>query len=284
MAEAVKSEADARGAIVEDGLTVEALRIHAQRLVALLSIGHPRAAEFTDVAQFESLPAAAAALLSLWFAGDRLFRFLGGRSPIKSSIDTSDLDWMWQARWFAKGAAQDLLDSKLEREYAPLLEKAARGELDSWAASGSMGTLALIILVDQLSRNIHRGRPGAWSTDAQALRLVNESLRIRMEQRLPPIMRCMFFMPLVHSEAMHDQHRFDEAIGSILEEVEATQPSIRPWFTRFQVIARRHADVIAIFGRFPERNVPLGRASTQAELAYLSGAQEGSTVKSLPDA
>lgn len=171
-------------------------------------------------------------------------------------------------KWFQSSPEQDI---DLERRFGQLAKRAAQGELDAWAST-SRGRLALIILLDQLPRSLHRGTHAAFAQDDKALKLCLDGIDRRLDETLRPVERIFFYMPLQHSE--------NEEIQSIsvstfnrLEQFsadEATDALVR----NCAQYALEHKAVIDRFGRFPHRNAALGRGSTDAEQDYLrSGAK-----------
>jgi uncharacterized protein (DUF924 family) len=162
--------------------------------------------------------------------------------------------------WFG---ASDHTDSTCRARFGTSLVKALRGELDHWAQT-DRGLIALIVLLDQFSRNIHRGTPQAFAGDPKAQALAQVAIRGDRYQRLPPIHRVFLYLPLEHSENLAAQ----EQCVALFNEM--AQLSGHPQFDHFRRYAAAHRDVIAQFGRFPHRNAMLGRPSSQAELAYLA--------------
>jgi len=163
------------------------------------------------------------------------------------------------------------VDAEIEERFGALAKRAANGELDLWAST-PRGRLALILLCDQLPRNIHRGTPQAFATDDRALTLAHEGLGAGVDRELRPIERVFLLMPLEHAEAIGAQdesvRRFRALVGEVGEEV-------RPTFEEYLDYAIRHRDVIARFGRFPHRNAILSRPSTAEERSFLE--QPGSS-------
>lgn len=165
--------------------------------------------------------------------------------------------------WFGYRAAQD-------REAAALfggqVDAALRGGLQEWADS-PQGWLALILLLDQLPRMIHRGTPKAFSGDERAGQLVAEGLAEGRESQLDPIEQVFVYLVLEHDECLASQ----ELAVSRFHALRDTAPTgqCRP-FTGFLDFAERHHEVIRRFGRFPHRNAILGRASSPAEQTYLA--------------
>lgn len=159
--------------------------------------------------------------------------------------------------WFIKD--QDF-DGALRNRFSDWLRVARQGGLDGWGATPE-GKLALIILLDQVSRNIHRGMAESFAGDAQALDLARGMAASGEGQRLTPTQRIFAYLPFEHSEAMADQDR-SVALFDAMHDVPGMETVID--------FAHRHRAVIARFGRFPHRNAIVGRASTPEEVAYLA--------------
>lgn len=159
--------------------------------------------------------------------------------------------------WFVKDAAFDAL---LREHFADWLRAARDGALDDWAATPE-GALALIILLDQVTRNIFRGSAEGFAGDARALRLARALVDASEDQRLTPTQRIFAYLPFEHSEEMADQDRC-VALFQAMTQVPGMETVID--------FAHRHRAVIARFGRFPHRNATLGRVSTPEEVAYLA--------------
>lgn len=126
--------------------------------------------------------------------------------------------------------------------------------------------LALIVLLDQFSRNVFRGTPLAFAQDPTAQRLAVSGLEASMDQGLALHERMFFSLPLSHAEDRILQER-----GlAYCERVVAEAPvAVRPFYERGLELVRRHHEVVARFGRFPTRNGTLGRAPTPEEITYL---------------
>lgn len=185
-----------------------------------------------------------AAILDFWFAGDR---------------DTM------QERWFRRDEA---FDAAIREGFGAYLDPARDGAFDAWTAD-ARGALALTILLDQFPRNLHRGSPLAFASDAKARAVARQTaLERQIDVALTPTERCFLYLPFEHSEAMADQD-----ISVALYEGLRDDPAHRAAGGTI-AYAWRHRDVIARFGRFPHRNRALGRPDTPAEALYL--AQPGS--------
>jgi uncharacterized protein (DUF924 family) len=172
------------------------------------------------------------------------------------------------AFWFggdgpeAAAARDDLIRAELE----PMLERAARGEFAAWAASPKR-RLALILLFDQVPRNIYRGTAAAFAFDREALALGIEGLQLAADAALEPIERLFFYMPLEHAESMEAQ---DTAVASLDRLATEAPPELRSYFEYTAKFAREHREIIARFGRFPHRNAVLDRQNTPAEAEWLA--------------
>ena len=164
--------------------------------------------------------------------------------------------------WFRKDAA---FDRALADRFADLHAAAARGELAAWMAAPE-SLLALIVVLDQFPRNIHRGSPASFATDAQALAAARAMLASGWDVALPPAMRWFAYMPFEHSESLADQELCLRLMRQVAED---------PQFADVPKWAVAHHAVIAQFGRFPHRNAILGRESTPAEVEFLK--QPGSS-------
>jgi len=166
-------------------------------------------------------------------------------------------------RWFG---SDEKLDAEIAEHFGELTEQAAGGELDSWSATPK-GRLALIILLDQFRRNIHRGNAAAFTCDAMALKLTVEGAMNADHKSLTALQRVFFFMPLQHAESMKIQEKSVRIFNALAEGVSET---LYETFLTFAHFAELHRDIIAEFGRFPHQNHFLGRPNTPAEEVYLS--------------
>jgi uncharacterized protein (DUF924 family) len=157
-------------------------------------------------------------------------------------------------RWFVKDPA---FDAELGRRFGALAEVAAHGELDHWAAT-PRGALALVILLDQLPRNLHRGRPEAFAQDAKARVVAAAAIEEGHDALLTPPERIFLYLPFEHSE---DRADLDRAVELFTALGDAEQLDY----------AQQHRSIIRRFGRYPHRNAALGRRSTDEEVAFLAG-------------
>jgi uncharacterized protein (DUF924 family) len=152
-------------------------------------------------------------------------------------------------RWFGKDPA---FDAETRRRFLVLYEEGAAGRLHAWERS-ARECLALVILLDQLPRNMFRGEARAFATDALA-RTAARALLARTDD-LSPDERLFAWLPFEHSESLDDQNLACDLIAPLGEEL-----------LRY---AQRHREIIERFGRFPHRNAILGRKSTREEMEFL---------------
>ncbi|TFW32704.1 DUF924 family protein [Massilia horti] len=160
--------------------------------------------------------------------------------------------------WFRKDGH---FDDTVRERFGPVIAQAVAGGLRDWDAEGPAGTLARIIVLDQLTRNAWRGTPGAFAGDALALAAARGLVESGADRSLAPVQRCFAYMPFEHAEDARAQEQSVELFTALAREHEGFESSLD--------YAHRHRGVIARFGRFPHRNAILGRASTPDELEYL---------------
>ncbi|HEY4582532.1 MAG TPA: DUF924 family protein [Lysobacter sp.] len=156
------------------------------------------------------------------------------------------------AKWFAR---DDAFDARC-RDFLDLHFAAARRELDAWRDDAE-GALALLILLDQIPRNVFRGSAHAYATDPLARFIADAAIDAGFDGATEEALRVFFYLPFEHSESLDDQRR---SLG--LHRERLTTPEADAW-------ARLHLDIIERFGRFPHRNAALGRATTPAEREFL---------------
>ena len=170
--------------------------------------------------------------------------------------------------WFKSGAKHD---AEIRERFGVLHERAVRGGLDEWVATAH-GRLALIVVLDQFSRHVHRGTPQAFACDPAARTLALASIEQGIDRQLAPVQRSFFYLPLEHAEDRALQVRSVKCYEELAQEV---TEAWRKDYESFLDYARRHRAIIERFGRFPHRNALLGRPSTAEELAFLE--QPGSS-------
>lgn len=164
--------------------------------------------------------------------------------------------------WFGYQASQD---AEARERFGTLSAQALAGDLQDWAEQAE-GWLALILLLDQLPRMIHRATPQAFSGDARAQQLVRWGLAQGLERQLPAICQVFVYLVLEHAEDLAIQSLAVERFRALREQVPIAE---RDLFGGYLDYAVRHQQVIARFGRFPHRNAILGRVSTPDELVFL---------------
>jgi uncharacterized protein (DUF924 family) len=187
-------------------------------------------------------------ILDFWF-GDGLA--LGWPSDDRSAL------------WFGGGAA---LDAQIQQRFGTRVDQAVDGGLTDWEQP-IHARLALVILLDQFTRNVHRGQARAFAGDGRAQRLVLQSLALEQDAALPTVGRVFFYMPLMHAESPTLQ---DQCVLLFEKLVRQSPPELQAKLAGNLRAAREHADIVARFGRFPHRNAVLGRANTPEEDAFLA--------------
>lgn len=158
--------------------------------------------------------------------------------------------------WFRKSPE---FDAQIRDRFLSLHEAAARGELGAWEQAPA-SSLALAVVLDQFPRNMFRGTPGAFASDALALGVARRAVARGFDRMLMSVERWFVYLPFEHSEDLADQRRSVELFEWLSGEESSKSPID---------YAHRHFEVIARFGRFPHRNAILGRASTPEELEFL---------------
>ena len=163
--------------------------------------------------------------------------------------------------WFSDEASQywfkstDAFDQRLVDSHADTWQRAKQGELDNWQRTAT-GSLALVIVLDQLPLNMFRGTAKSFSTEAQSRAVARSAIEKAYDQELPANQKSFMYMPFMHSEDLNDQ-----AIGVELFSQPGLESNLR--------FAKHHYDLVERFGRFPHRNKILGRESSEAEKDFL---------------
>jgi uncharacterized protein (DUF924 family) len=172
------------------------------------------------------------------------------------TIDEVLAFWFAEGRnkaWFVKDEA---FDTQVRSLLAGHSDQAAAGEYDDWKDSGR-GCVALVILLDQVPRNLFRDDPRAYASDEKALAVTRHALRLGLDVGLSQVERVFLYLPLEHSESLEDQTLCCDLIEKLDED------------PNWHLYALRHREVIERFGRFPHRNAVLGRRSTPEERDFL---------------
>jgi uncharacterized protein (DUF924 family) len=189
---------------------------------------------------------------------ETILRFWFG-SPDLQHVPSPDL----QELWFGKAEATD---RTIRERFGPDLERAAAGQLAHWRAEPA-SMLALILVLDQFPRNMHRDTPGMFAYDALALAACQQALARGVERHVGQAQRTFLYLPLMHSEELAIQDRsircYERLVAEALpEQLEAARGALR--------FAQLHRGIIVRFGRYPHRNAILGRETTPEEAAFLT--------------
>ena len=170
------------------------------------------------------------------------------------------------ALWFGARAADDEI---IRAHFGEAMEQAVAGGMTAWEQK-PMDTLALIILLDQMTRVIGRGRAAAFAGDKRALSLCLAGISGGFARQLPMVAQMFFYLPLEHSELLSHQEKHLALYADMIRQCPARKKELTAAFD----YARKHMDIIARFGRFPHRNAALGRVNTPAEETYLQNTNE----------
>ncbi|MBL4917837.1 DUF924 family protein [Szabonella alba] len=169
--------------------------------------------------------------------------------------------------WYLGG---EEIDATIRDRFGDLWQAAHAGGLDHWI-DGPAGTLAFLIITDQFSRNIHRGRAEAFATDPMARAAARKAVAEGWDLGVPEPERQFFYLPFEHSEDMADQALAVDYLSTRMPETGA-EPALH---------ARAHQEIIRRFGRFPFRNAALGRETTPAEQDFLDAGAYAAIVKEM---
>lgn len=175
-------------------------------------------------------------------------------------------DWPTDNRsalWFGGGAEQDAV---VRERFGALVEQALGGGLVGWEQRVEE-RLALVLLLDQFTRNVFRGQPRAFAGDGRAQRLVMQTLALGQDTALPRVARVFLYMPLMHAESLALQETCVQRFQAL---VQSSPPELQDTLAGNLRFAEQHRDIVQRFGRFPHRNVALGRADTAEEAAFLT--------------
>jgi len=146
-------------------------------------------------------------------------------------------------------------DAELGVRFGSDIDHALAGDYDDWLGEPE-GSLAVVLLLDQMTRNVFRGHADMFKGDSKALAVATMALDKQFDLALEAKTGAWFYLPFMHSEKRADQER---SVG--IYTLRKLDDSL-PW-------AMEHAEIIYQFGRFPHRNGLLGRQSSEAEIAYL---------------
>lgn len=156
------------------------------------------------------------------------------------------------SKWWKK---DDAFDASIRQKFEKTHQAASHGTLDSWIDRPEPA-LALIIVLDQFTRNLNRNSAAAFPNDAKCLALAKHAINMGHDKQAPQDLLAFFYLPLMHSEVIEDQR-----LCLSLMQKTGLKPNIKA--------AEEHLDIIERFGRFPHRNKVLGRTSTAEEIAFL---------------
>ncbi|HWV38158.1 MAG TPA: DUF924 family protein [Vulgatibacter sp.] len=194
---------------------------------------------------------------------DEILRFWFGDSP-----DTWRMPEDRLSMWFG---GEPEVDEAIRRRFESTVEEALGGGLDGWKET-PRGRLALVLLLDQFTRNVYRGTPEAYAGDPLALPLALESLDEGIDRELRPVARPFLYLPLEHAEDRQVQAASVAAFRRLADEA---PEEVRAAYEVFLDYAIRHQVIVDRFGRFPHRNAILGRQTTPEEAEFLK--QPGSS-------
>lgn len=195
---------------------------------------------------------------------DDILKFWFGDLVDSPTCDPEVLHKQEMTKWFKKDPA---VDKEITERFAGDVERAAKGELDAWAKT-PRGRLALIVLLDQFSRNMHRDSPLAFANDEKALNLTQEGIAQGVEAEYHEGLKFVFYLPLMHSEDLAVQKLSVERWHNLRDT--ASSEKLKAGLGYPTKFAERHLEIVERFGRFPHRNKPLGRTSTPEEIQFLT--------------
>jgi uncharacterized protein (DUF924 family) len=206
-------------------------------------------------------------ILELWFGA------LDDHSVLDPSVEPFRSHYL---RWYGKRAE---VDAELALELEPVLrDVVAAGsrwteEVAAWSSTPE-SLLALLVLLDQIPRNVHRGTGRMYGHDALALSIAWAADEARRFEGLPLVHRMFGLVPFLHAEDTTIQEHAVVRFEALAAEARARAKS-PGFFERALDSARKHRDVVREHGRFPHRNAIVGRSSTPAEAIYLAGPDPG---------
>ncbi|MBN3766681.1 DUF924 family protein [Burkholderia sp. Ac-20365] len=198
------------------------------------------AATYSSEADYASLDPRARDVLDCWFG-----------------TPGSDEYGKDQKRWFKR---DETFDAMLRERFGTLIDAALTHELDVWLAT-PLGSLAVVIVLDQFTRNCHRASARMYDGDAKAMSITRRMIEEGSDVSLPTVYhRAFAYIPFEHDETVEGQHE-GVRLYTLLE-----AQGLHPSYARSAV---QHARIVERFGRFPHRNALLGRVSSDEEIAFL---------------
>lgn len=181
-----------------------------------------------------------------------------------STVITKDSEYV--KKWFKMNPK---VDEEIRSQFSDDLTKAAYGKYDSWQQTPH-GTVALIVLLDQFSRNIYRNSLKAFDNDIKALEVCLKAIKERKDNDLIYVHRQFVYLPLMHSENSEIQELSVQTYQRLLEDAKSEKHPCTEYLSYVYDFAVQHRDIIKRFQRFPHRNKVLKRKSTFEENAYLN--------------
>lgn len=165
--------------------------------------------------------------------------------------------------WFGGAPATD---AEIRARFGDLVAAAARGEFAAWEADARR-CLALIVLLDQFSLNLHRDDRRGFDQSAMAIPIALRALERGLDRQVTPPERIFFYLPLEHAEDLDLQRRSVALFDAMLAELPPGERELMAGFQRYAVL---HLEVVERFGRFPDRNPLYGRPHTPEEAEYMA--------------
>ena len=175
----------------------------------------------------------------------------------------TDVDRSKNPLWWSGSEA---IDADIRERFGELVEQACAGALSSWAES-ARGALALVILLDQFTRNLGRGTGEAYKGDAKALAVCEQAIAQGLDNKLRPIERGFLYMPMMHAEDQDIALRSIDIYTQLSNDIDELGVEGYP---NSLAHALTHAKIVLRFGRYPHRNELLGRDSSAQELAFMA--------------
>lgn len=189
---------------------------------------------------------------------EKILEYWFGTFPDAHTSDASKTDM-----WFMNGSDYD---QDIFIKFGGFYDRAISGELDHWQDM-PRGRLALILLLDQFSRHIHRGQAEAFAQDQKAQTVCMEGISAGDDLNLHPVERIFFYLPLEHAEDLERQELSVRAFSQLMYDVPESHRA--PYASTLEYAIKHHY-IIERFGRFPELNELLGRESTEEEIEFLN--------------
>ena len=182
---------------------------------------------------------------------------------LEDSRDGPDRALARHGWWYEGGTA---VDEAIRVRFGDLVPRACAREIMGWQDTAD-GALALVLVLDQFTRNLYRGTVDAYAGDSCAIEVVNHAIDRRLDRALHPVATVWLYHPFHHAESVAHQ---DHGLGLLRALRQRAAPPWRAYVERSIEGWTRHRDIVARFGRFPHRNAVLGRDSTTQELAHLA--------------